>query len=791
METDTPQNPGTTLTSGPASTVTDPLPSGAATNGAAASADSASELNDPAPAPANAPSNAPSNAPANAPASDATEGWAPVAARDSSASDSSLIPARNLVFSYPIEDYTHPSLSTSHDLKHSYSWESLMSAPDFVAAPVTAFKHAPMSECWDQITVGMKVEVENKDAEHFGLFDVSYWVASVLRLSGYNALLRYEGFGQDGTKDFWLSVCSDKIHPVGWCATKGKPLIPPRAIQTKRSDWKDYLVKRLTGARTLPTNFYSKVWQSVGSIFKPGMKLEVVDKMRICQVRVATIFEIIGRRLYLQYDNVDHNDKGFWCHEESPLIHPVGWAHRVGHQIEAPQAYYDRCALETYTDTDCTADMFPEYKQPPGQFQVGMKIEAVDPLNLATVCVATIMKVLRFGYIMVRIDGYETDETGSDWFCYHGSSPLIFPPGYCEKKNIKLKPPTGWEDNFTWYDYLKETKAQAAAVSLFNPHRDDVRHGFKVGMKVEASDQMDPRLICVSTIGRVVGRLLKVHFDGWEDDYDQWMDCENVDIYPVGWAELVGHKLEGPRKMPPQKKEKRKPVGRKGKKRASAGGGNSSNAGGSTTVSPNPNNQGPLATPNGRKSGRKTASPVNVKEVEEVPEVAPLAPKTPSPSPPPPPPPASSSSALVAVPASSSPPPPVLEAQSVEPASPTPPPPTLTPALAIKVIPRLVDSAGQVSNQRIRDSNLDPANWNVDEVAQFLEINDCATLVDAFIDQGVDGSRFLSLAKEEVMKLANNKIGPCLKVENLLTLLKARMNPAQARFLATIRKSTP
>ena len=66
-------------------------------------------------------------------------------------------------------------------------------------------------------------------------------------------------------------------------------------------------------------------------------------------------------------------------------------------------------------------------------------------------------------------------------------------------------------------------------------------------MKLEASDQMDPRLICVSTIARTVGRLLKVHFDGWEDDYDQWMDCETVDIYPVGWGELVGHKLEGAR----------------------------------------------------------------------------------------------------------------------------------------------------------------------------------------------------------------------------------------------------
>ena len=74
--------------------------------------------------------------------------------------------------------------------------------------------------------------------------------------------------------------------------------------------------------------------------------------------------------------------------------------------------------------------------------------------------------------------------------------------------------------------------------------------------------------ICVGTISRVVGRLLKVHFDGWEDDYDQWMDCESVDIYPVGWAELVGHKLEGPRLAMPAKKEKKKAVGKRGKKRS-------------------------------------------------------------------------------------------------------------------------------------------------------------------------------------------------------------------------------
>lgn len=72
-------------------------------------------------------------------------------------------------------------------------------------------------------------------------------------------------------------------------------------------------------------------------------------------------------------------------------------------------------------------------------------------------------------------------------------------------------------------------------------------HGFVVGMRLEAADLMDPRLVCVGTVSRVVGRLLKIHFDGWEEEYDQWLDCESPDMYPVGWCDLVAHKLEGPR----------------------------------------------------------------------------------------------------------------------------------------------------------------------------------------------------------------------------------------------------
>ena len=161
-------------------------------------------------------------------------------------------PQPQVNLSYKIEDYTPPSLSSSHDLKLSYAWGASLLSPEdaptstsaaaaastsgspaeVIAAPVSAFRHAPMSDCWDdQITVGMKVEVEVKSEESPPIFQPSFWVASILRISGYNALLRYEGFGQDGSKDFWMNVTSEKVHPVGWCATRGKPLIPPRAIR--------------------------------------------------------------------------------------------------------------------------------------------------------------------------------------------------------------------------------------------------------------------------------------------------------------------------------------------------------------------------------------------------------------------------------------------------------------------------------------------------------------------------------------------------------------------------------
>lgn len=53
-----------------------------------------------------------------------------------------------------------------------------------------------------------------------------------------------------------------------------------------------------------------------------------------------------------------------------------------------------------------------------------------------------LLQVLADGYLMIGIDGSEAAD-GSDWFCYHCTSPSIFPAGFCEINNIELTPPRG------------------------------------------------------------------------------------------------------------------------------------------------------------------------------------------------------------------------------------------------------------------------------------------------------------------------------------------------------------
>lgn len=137
----------------------------------------------------------------------------------------------------PMVDDTVPLVRRKpSELANSFSWDSQLSDRYFVAAPVTCFKHAPMADIWENIMVGMKVskvnfvfeylififirfevEVENTDCDNVSdAFPDSFWVATVMRIVGYKAQLRYEGFGANDTKDFWVSLCSNQVINIGY-----------------------------------------------------------------------------------------------------------------------------------------------------------------------------------------------------------------------------------------------------------------------------------------------------------------------------------------------------------------------------------------------------------------------------------------------------------------------------------------------------------------------------------------------------------------------------------------------
>uniref|UniRef100_A0A8C6MH95 Mbt domain containing 1 n=1 Tax=Nothobranchius furzeri TaxID=105023 RepID=A0A8C6MH95_NOTFU len=420
-----------------------------------------------------------------------------------------------------------------------FDWGHYLGEGEVSGAPVSCFKHVPMGKSWGDISEGVRVEVPNTDS---GLPMKVYWIASIIKLAGFRALLRYEGFDSDATRDFWLNLCVPDIHPVGWCAAGGKPLVPPLSLLHRSTNWKSFLIKRLTGSKTLPLDFSTKVKESMHFPFKKQMRVEVVDKTHLCRTRVALVEQVIGGRLRLVYEECDDGTDDFWCHMYSPLIHSIGWSRSIGHRFKRSDV-----TKKLDGQMDAPGQLFAKVKevdQSGPWFEDGMKLEAIDPLNLSAICVATVRKVLADGYLMIGIDGSEAAD-GSDWFCYHSTSPSIFPAGFCEINSIDLTPPRGYSNlPFRWFEYLRETKSVAAPVHLFN--KEVPNHGFRPGMKLEAVDLMEPRLVCVATVTRIVHRLLRIHFDGWEDEYDQWVDCASPDLYPVGWCQLTGYQLQPP-----------------------------------------------------------------------------------------------------------------------------------------------------------------------------------------------------------------------------------------------------
>jgi hypothetical protein len=119
---------------------------------------------------------------------------------------------------------------------------------------------------------------------------------------------------------------------------------------------------------------------------------------------------------------------------------------------------------------------------------------------------------------------------GQNEFFFHVTSPFIFPLGTARKYGLErdlLKPP----------GFLYENP-------LPIPEKIEGGKKFERGMFVEVVDSYMSELVCPARVLKVLGPYaVRIRFIGWNSDYDQWKPVDSLDIFPIGWCELVGYTL--------------------------------------------------------------------------------------------------------------------------------------------------------------------------------------------------------------------------------------------------------
>ncbi|XP_062467367.1 polycomb protein SCMH1 isoform X6 [Pezoporus occidentalis] len=189
-----------------------------------------------------------------------------------------------------------------------------------------------------------------------------------------------------------------------------------------------------------------------------------------------------------------------------------GKKHKYGRPSESPSQYQGHFTWEKYLKETCAipapAHCFKQsYTPPANEFKISMKLEAQDPRNTTSTCIATVVG-LTGARLRLRLDG--SDNKNDFWRLVDSAE--IQPIGNCEKNGGMLQPPLGFRLNASsWPMFLLKTLngAEMAPVRIFHKEPPSPSQNFfKTGMKLEAVDRKNPHFICPATIGERKPRTL-------------------------------------------------------------------------------------------------------------------------------------------------------------------------------------------------------------------------------------------------------------------------------------------
>uniref|UniRef100_A0A8C9ZAW4 Scm like with four mbt domains 2 n=1 Tax=Sander lucioperca TaxID=283035 RepID=A0A8C9ZAW4_SANLU len=412
---------------------------------------------------------------------------------------------------------------------------------------------------------GMKLEVANKSSPD------TYWMATIITTCGQLLLLRYSGYGEDRKADFWCDVMTAELHPVGWCTQNNKTLMPPEAIKEKYSDWTEFLVQDLTGARTAPANLLEgplRGKNTMDLIFE-GSVLELQDISCPLLYWPVRVIQNVGGRLRLRYAGLseDHQAQDTWLFYLDVRLRPLGWALENRLTLEPPTGLRSLKNAPDWQEAleDARLDgqknplpleVFKDHVDlPEHSFKMGMKLEMVSPWEQLQICPVSVTKVYNEIYFQVTLDDLSVDAMPR-FVPRHANSPGILPVQWCLKNGVGLERPRGYEgQDFDWADYLKQGGTEAAPDACFPDTWQN--RGFAKDMWLEAVNPHRPAEVCVAQITQARGRLLWLRLEGVAKPLSECIvDVESMDIFPVGWCEANAYPLTPPLKPVCQKQKK-------------------------------------------------------------------------------------------------------------------------------------------------------------------------------------------------------------------------------------------
>ncbi|XP_041647144.1 sex comb on midleg-like protein 2 isoform X2 [Cheilinus undulatus] len=220
-----------------------------------------------------------------------------------------------------------PTGTTPAATKDAFSWEEYLKETSAIPAPPSCFRQARVPPSND-FKVGMKLEA------HDPRNSTSVCIATVMGLTGVRLRLRLDG--SDNSNDFWRLVDSSDIQPIGTCEKNGDMLQPPLGFRMNASSWPMFLLRTLNGAEMAPgTAFKKEPLRPTQNFFKPGMKLEAVDKKNPYLICPATIGEVKGDEVFIMFDGW-RGAFDYWCKYDSRDIFPVGWCSLTKHSLQPP-----------------------------------------------------------------------------------------------------------------------------------------------------------------------------------------------------------------------------------------------------------------------------------------------------------------------------------------------------------------------------------------------------------------------------------------------------------------------